>query len=278
MGYGCGQYLPGFFPFSLSHRPRSPGARGHCVRDHTSWVDVVDALDEYLLCSFYGRLVIILAGESNPFLSSLVSSRTPISCITYSNHVLLVKRCNFGLAPLIKKMSRLLSTSIITTLSQSIFVTPSFIIVELCFLISSLVAAYELFIGDFVWAREEEERRSTIQKSRGRGMVAGQRQLYQPTQRPYHRSLSPGRGGRGSARGHGATEDETSSLLHGRRSSRRLNESALSEEGSFPSPGDMRSVEMGSGLPGRGGSAGDTTRRLVRKFFEAKQAHHLWKL
>ncbi|KAL3787847.1 hypothetical protein HJC23_000389 [Cyclotella cryptica] len=162
-------------------------------------------------------------------------------------------------------MSLRSSTSIISTLSRSIFFTPSFIIVELGFLLSSLVAAYELFIGDFVWAREEEERRRTTQKSRGRGIVPGQRQLYHPTQRPYHRSLSPGRGGRGISRGHGATEDETSSLLHGRRSSRRLNESAFSEEGSFPSPGDMRSVEMGIGVPGRGGSAGDSTRRLFYK-------------
>lgn len=52
-------------------------------------------------------------------------------------------------------------------------------------------------------------------------------------------------------------EDESTSLLQGRRYTRRLNDSGVSEDGSFPSPGDLRSVGA------RGGSAGDGTRRLV---------------
>jgi hypothetical protein len=151
-------------------------------------------------------------------------------------------------------------SSALFAMAQSIFITPSFIVVELGFLLSSLISAYELFVGDFVWAREEEERRSTIQRSRGRGMM-GQRQLYPSTQRQYHRSLSP-RSGKSRGLGHGGTEDETTSLLQGRRYSKKLNDSGASDE--FPSPGDLRSVEMG--VPGRGGSTGDSTRRLVSKF------------
>ena len=133
---------------------------------------------------------------------------------------------------------------------HSLFITPTFISVELGFLLCSIILAYELFIGDFIWAKEEEERRTASQQSlRGR-----QRTLYSQ-QRGYHRSLSP-RSGRGRAVG-GQEQDETSSLLQGRRFAKRLNDSAVSEEESFPSPGDLRGVGV------RGGSAGDSTRRLV---------------
>jgi hypothetical protein len=142
---------------------------------------------------------------------------------------------------------------------HSIFITPSFLIVELGFLLCSLAAAYELFIGDFIWAKEEEERRNATQNARGRGMSG--RPLYQSTQRQYHRSLSPGRNSRGRSQGQLANEDESTSLLQGRRYTRRLIDSAASEEESFPSPGDLRSVDMGRGA--RGGSSGDSTRRLV---------------
>lgn len=76
------------------------------------------------------------------------------------------------------------------------------------------------------------------------------------SQRQYHRSLSP-RSGRGKAGHGGHTEDETTSLLQGKRFTKRMNDGAVSEEDSFPSPGDLRSVGT------RGGSAGDSTRRLV---------------
>ena len=132
-----------------------------------------------------------------------------------------------------------------------IFTTPSFIVLELGFLLSSLASAYELFIGDFIWAREEEELRAATQNARERGLTSS-RPLYDSRQ---YGSLSP-RGGRGRL---GGREDETSSLLHGKRYTRRLQETT--EEDSFPSPGDMRSVDIGRGS--RGGSSGDSTRRLV---------------
>ena len=145
------------------------------------------------------------------------------------------------------------SAQIIHMSHHSIFTTPSFLLLELGFLLSSIAAAYELFIGDFIWAREEEERRAATQNARGRGLSS--RPLYQ-TQRQYG-SLSP-RSGRGRGLGRGGQEDETTSLLTGKRSTRRLQDV---EEDSFPSPGDMRSVDIGRGA--RGGSSGDSTRRLV---------------
>ena len=143
-------------------------------------------------------------------------------------------------------------------MKHSIFITPSFMTIELGFLVCTAAAAYELFIGDFIWSREEEERRDAEQNARGRGMT--QRTLHS-TQRHYHRSLSPGRGGRGRSLGQVSKEEETTSLLQGRRYPKRLIESNASEEESFPSPGDLRSLDAGRGT--RGGSAGDSTRRLV---------------
>ena len=129
-------------------------------------------------------------------------------------------------------------------MANSFFLTPSFILVELGFFICTLLAAYECFVGDFIWAKEEEERQTT-QKAR----------------RPFQsKSLSP-RGRSGRPLGPGDNEDETMPLLHGRRFAKRWNESATSEEESFPSPGEMRSVDIGRGT--RGGSSGDSTRRMV---------------
>ena len=176
------------------------------------------------------------------------------------------------------------------TPSVSLFLSPTFLVVEIGFLLGASIAAYELFIGDFTWAREEEEeRRKTMQNRRGRRMVSGivdhsvvgagfesldSRQLYPHARREYHRSLSPGHGRGGnravgggtssnssSRRGSGAVDEETSLLASRSRGIHRS--TGISEGGYYASPGDTRYSEGGRGSPGRG-STGDTTRRLVR--------------
>lgn len=143
----------------------------------------------------------------------------------------------------------------IMVVADSLFLSPSFILVESSFIIVALIAAYELLIGDFIWAQQEEARRSSMQSHRGRDYDSfGSRQLQQHG----HRSLSPGGRGRGmgsrSAPGsrRGST-DENASLLPSRpRGGNRFTEEAtIPDHPRFASPGR--------------GSSGDSIRRLFYK-------------
>lgn len=139
-----------------------------------------------------------------------------------------------------------------------LFLSPSFLAVEIGFLLVASIAAYELFIGDFVWAIDEEERRKSWNR-RGRGMADHEvgyepldgRQLYQP-RREYDRSLSPGREGKGTKGSNLPARREYANSVVGNRDAA----SDGIEEGYYASPG-------GRANPGKG-STGDTTRRLVR--------------
>jgi len=112
---------------------------------------------------------------------------------------------------------------------DSLFLSAAFITVEIGFIAATSIAAYELWIGDFIWTNEEKQR-ATIQSQRGGGI--GYEPLYNTTRREYYdRSLSA------------PQKDNRSG------SSRRTS-----------SPDDR--YETAS--PGRG-STGDSTRRLFYK-------------
>ncbi|KAL7537876.1 hypothetical protein ACHAXR_008137 [Thalassiosira sp. AJA248-18] len=139
---------------------------------------------------------------------------------------------------------------------DSLFLSPTFILTEASFIIAASIAAYELIIGDFIWAQQEEARRTSMQSHRGRGYDS-----FETGQHPHgHRSLSPGGRGRGPPR-HGPSSrrgsNEDSYLLYPPRS--RGGETRIAEEGYYSSPGDTRFAS-----PGRG-SSGDSTRRLFYK-------------
>jgi len=144
-----------------------------------------------------------------------------------------------------------------------LFLSPSFLAVEIGFLLVASIAAYELFIGDFVWAIDEEERRKSLNR-RGRGMADHEvgyepldgRQLYQP-RREYDRSLSPGREGRGTKGSNLQARREYANSVVGNRDAA----SDGIEDGYYASPG-------GGANPGKG-STGDTTRRLFYKLILA---------
>lgn len=130
--------------------------------------------------------------------------------------------------------------------------------VECSLIVAASIAAYELLVGDFIWARAQEEaRRASTQGRRGRGYDTFEsRQL----QMHGHRSLSPG----GRGRGHRppprrASNEETGLLYPPRQSQRGDRDARLSEERYYSSPGDTRFAS-----PGRG-SSGDSTRRLFYK-------------
>ena len=127
--------------------------------------------------------------------------------------------------------------------SYSLFTSPAFILTESSFIIVASIAAYEILVGDFIWAQQEEARRALQQQQLTTNHQLGQ-----------NRSLSPGGRGRGhrpppssSRRG---TPNEESYLLY--PSSRR------------GSPNDIATEEQGYySVPG--GSPGDSTRRLFYK-------------
>ena len=127
--------------------------------------------------------------------------------------------------------------------SDSLFTSPAFILTESSFIIVASIAAYEILVGDFIWAQQEEARRASQQQQRTTNHQLGQ-----------NRSLSPGGRGRGhrpppssSRRG---TPNEESYLLY--PSSRR------------GSPNDIATEEQGYYSVPRG-SPGDSTRRLFYK-------------
>mmetsp|Transcript_21949 Transcript_21949/g.53098 ORF Transcript_21949/g.53098 Transcript_21949/m.53098 type:complete len:566 (+) Transcript_21949:64-1761(+) len=152
---------------------------------------------------------------------------------------------------------------------DSLFLSPAFILTECSFIIVASIAAYELLIGDFIWAQQEEARRSSMQSHRGRAgydSFAESRQL----QLHGHRSLSPAGRGRGKPRimpaSRKGSNEETASLLYPSRSRGGVGvsnnrDARISEERyySSSSPGDPRFA-----TPGRG-SSGDSTRRLFYK-------------
>ncbi len=147
-------------------------------------------------------------------------------------------------------------------MTDSLFVSVAFILTETSFFIVASIAVYELLIGDFVWAQQEEARRQALkQSSRGRADVTID------SRRLQHRSLSPG--GRGpparvsayyapSGRGSAGPSEETSLLYPQPRSRGGSRERRMVvEEVHYASPGDTRFAR---------GSTGDSTRRMVRSF------------
>jgi hypothetical protein len=93
---------------------------------------------------------------------------------------------------------------------DSLFLSAAFITVEIGFVAASLIAAYELWIEDFVWGNEEKQREA-IQSQRGGGM--GYEPLYNTTTRReyYDRSLS---GAQKDTRRRGSTGDSTRRLFY----------------------------------------------------------------
>mmetsp|Transcript_27582 Transcript_27582/g.57591 ORF Transcript_27582/g.57591 Transcript_27582/m.57591 type:complete len:322 (-) Transcript_27582:1055-2020(-) len=162
---------------------------------------------------------------------------------------------------------------------DSLFLSPAFIFAESSFIIVASIAAYELLVGDFVWAQQEEARRASMQGSRGRAGYDSfeSRQMQRQLHGDQHRSLSPaggrGRGGQGSrasgAPSRRASHGEEFSLMYpsvvgrggGGNNSSNHRETRVSEEAyySSSSPRDTRFAS-----PGRG-STGDSTRRLFYK-------------
>lgn len=130
--------------------------------------------------------------------------------------------------------------------ASSLFLSPAFILTESSFIIVAAIAAYELLVGDFIWAQQEEARRASVQSRRGHDYDSfGSRQL----QLHGNRSLSPGGRRRGQRPPSRRESNEELPLLYPARSAR--GDARISEEGYYSSPG-----------PGRG-SSGDGTRRLV---------------
>jgi hypothetical protein len=158
---------------------------------------------------------------------------------------------------------------------DSLFLSPAFILTESSFIFVALIAAYELLIGDFVVAQQEESRRVSLQ---GRG---GGYDSYESRQTPHHghrslspgdhrrslspgdhrRSLSPGghrvRGPRGAPASQPVPNEESSLLYPPSRSRGVTGENRIAEEGYYSSPVDTRFAS-----PERG-STGDSTRRVV---------------
>ena len=170
---------------------------------------------------------------------------------------------------------------------SSRFLSPTFICTESSFIIVALIAAYELLIGDYATAQQEETRQKAALQTRGRGYDSFETssnsssndtliRLQQHPSRPSHRSLSPGgqrvrhESGRGASqqpqKWHLSGDVESSYLYpsHQPRASLRPpgnngpgennGETRMAE-----SPGDTRFAS-----PGRG-SDGDSTRRMFYK-------------
>lgn len=120
--------------------------------------------------------------------------------------------------------------------SHSLFLSPEFILTESSFIVVASIAAYEILIGDFIWAQQEEEAQSNRGRA-GYGSVENNRQPQSPGSR--------GRGPRPSSSRRGSNEE--TALLYPPRTSRA----------DYSSPGDARFASTGRGSPG------DSTRRLV---------------
>mmetsp|Transcript_18514 Transcript_18514/g.30309 ORF Transcript_18514/g.30309 Transcript_18514/m.30309 type:complete len:495 (+) Transcript_18514:132-1616(+) len=99
-------------------------------------------------------------------------------------------------------------------MSDSLFLSAAFIIVEIGLIFATSIAAYELWIGDFIWTKNEEKQRATIQSQRGGGI--GYEPLYNTSRREkenrsgssrrssspddvYDRTSNPGRGSTGES-------------------------------------------------------------------------------
>lgn len=142
---------------------------------------------------------------------------------------------------------------------STLFTSPEFVLTESSFIIVASIAAYELLVGDFIWAQQEQARRSR------RGYVdSRQLQHDRGQQGQQHRSLSPatrGAGARSAPGSRRASANEETPLLYPPRSSARglggNRDARVTEEG-YSSPGDIRYAGHGRG------SSGDSTRRLVR--------------
>ena len=145
-------------------------------------------------------------------------------------------------------------------MARSLFTSPEFILTESSFIIIASIAAYEILVGDFLWAQQEEARRQQLLQQQNQ-----QNEIKS-------RSLSPGRGGRyhnrpppSSRRG---SPNEETYLLYPSRSSQlgmnnsRVNTTATTtseeQQGYYTTPGGS------TGFSGRG-SSGDSTRRLFYK-------------
>ena len=126
-------------------------------------------------------------------------------------------------------------------IGKSLFASPAFILTETSFIIVAALAAYELLVGDFIWAQQEEARRASVQSRRDRGgydALGGR-----PPQLQGHRSLSPGGRGRGGQRPPSRrTSNEELPLLYSSR--------ARTQEGYYSSPGDTRYASPGRGSTG----------------------------
>ena len=170
---------------------------------------------------------------------------------------------------------------------NSRFLSPTFICTESSFIIVALIAAYELLIGDYATAQQEETRQKAALQTRGRGYDSFETssnsscnntliRMQQHPSRPSHRSLSPGgqrvrhESGRGASQQpqklHLSGDVESSYLYpsHQPRSSLRPPGNNGSGENNgetrmTESPGDTRFAS-----PGRG-SDGDSTRRMFYK-------------
>lgn len=145
------------------------------------------------------------------------------------------------------------------TMMDSLFLSPAFILAETSFILVASIAAYELLVGDFIWAQQEEARRTRGRSSGYNTFDRASQQL----QLHGHRSLSPGGGrGRGGAPRNAPSSrrgpNDESSLLYPPRS-RGNRDVRVAEESYYSSSGDTRFAS-----PGRG-SSGDSTRRLFYK-------------
>ena len=167
------------------------------------------------------------------------------------------------------------------------FLSPTFICTESSFIIVALIATYELLIGDYITAQQEETRqKAALLQTRGRGYDSFEtsgssnsnrisRQLNPPS-RPSHRSLSPGGQRVRHESGRGASQQPQKLHLSGDVESSYLYPSHQPRSSLHPpgnngpgnnngetrmaeSPGDTRFAS-----PGRG-SDGDSTRRMFYK-------------
>lgn len=133
-------------------------------------------------------------------------------------------------------------------MGHSLFLSPAFIFTESSFIFVALFAAYELLVGDFIWAKQQEEftkqQREEAMQRRGRG--------YDTLESPGARGI-----GRPSRAGHATARGEEMPLVYPARS--RGGNMPIREEGYYSSPRNSGSRYSSSGR----GSSGDSTRRLV---------------
>ena len=149
------------------------------------------------------------------------------------------------------------------TTSPSFFTSPGFILTEISFIIVASIAAYELLVGDFIWAQQEEARQAAQleQQAQQRSSSHG---------RGYAGRTSIGGGGyykpASSRRGSSSAQnnnDETSYLLYPSHRSNTNNNNNNRDA----TNNNIATEEQGyyTTTSPRGGSAGDKTRRLFYK-------------